>query len=142
MNILFVDQFSDLGGAQQNLLDLLPAIRNRGWKGLLAAPGAGPLAARAREYGMPYEELACGPFRSWKKSAVDVLRFALQAPGLTRRIAQLARAADAHLIHVNGPRVLPAACRAAGRIPLVFHCHNLLRRGYPATLVGRALRGS
>ena len=143
MNILFLDQFSDLGGAQQNLLDLLPAIRKHGWKALVAAPGSGPLADRSRASGVPYAELSIGPFRSWKKSAIDVLRFLLQARALTRRIALLVEVLEANLIYVNGPRLLPAAARAAsGRIPLVFHCHSLLRPGYPAVLVGRALRRS
>ena len=33
MTIFFLDQFSDLGGAQQCLLDLLPAVETRGWRG-------------------------------------------------------------------------------------------------------------
>ena len=39
MNILFLDQFSDLGGAQRCLLDLLPAVIERGWRAHVAAPG-------------------------------------------------------------------------------------------------------
>ena len=143
MNILFLDQFSELGGAQQCLLDLLPAVARRGWKAVLAAPGAGPLAARAREIGVSYTQIRCGPFRSWRKSAADVLRFTVQAPLLAYRIAELAREMDAELIYVNGPRLMPSASRAAaGRIPLVFHCHSRLPPGYTTRLVGRALRRS
>jgi len=32
MRLLILDQFSDPGGAQQALMELLPAMRERGWK--------------------------------------------------------------------------------------------------------------
>src|SRR5256885_17159324 len=47
MKILFLDQFSDLGGAQRCLLDLLPAVLERGWLAHVAAPGDGCLRPRA-----------------------------------------------------------------------------------------------
>src|SRR5579859_8167135 len=51
MTILFLDQFSDLGGAQRCLLDLLPAVRDRGWRAHVAAPGDGPLRTHAEKLG-------------------------------------------------------------------------------------------
>ncbi len=46
MKILFLEQFSELGGGQQCLIDLLPAIREQGWKATVAAPGSGPALLR------------------------------------------------------------------------------------------------
>ena len=37
MKILFVEQFSEMGGGQRNLLDLLPAVHQRGWEAVVAA---------------------------------------------------------------------------------------------------------
>ena len=51
MNILCLDQFGELGGAQRCLLDLLPAMADRGWSVHLAAPGDGQLAERGRRVG-------------------------------------------------------------------------------------------
>ena len=41
MNILFLDQYSDLGGAQACLLDLMPAIQAQGWSAQAVLPGHG-----------------------------------------------------------------------------------------------------
>jgi len=140
MNVLFVDQFSDLGGGQLALLDLLPAVAERGWKSLVAAPGDGALASRAKALGADYAKIECGPFESWTKSTADVARFAGQWPRLVRRVRALAKEMRAGLIYANGPRVLPAACAAAGtRTPVLFHCHSLLEKQYTAALVGGAL---
>ena len=43
MRLLILDQFSDPGGAQQALVELLPAIRERGWDAAVGLPGDGPL---------------------------------------------------------------------------------------------------
>ena len=141
VNILFLDQFSDLGGAQQCLLDLIPAVHARGWRAFCGVPGEGPFTAKLRELGTEVSPISCGPYASGRKSVGDALRFARQQPRLTGEITQLAESARADLIYVNGPRVLPAAARAArGRWPLVFHCHSRPAGQYALKLVARALR--
>jgi glycosyltransferase involved in cell wall biosynthesis len=139
MKILFLDQFGDLGGAQHCLLDLLPAITERGWKAHVAVPTDGPLLTRARALGASTAPLPCGPYTRGPKNLGDWLRFASQAPDLVDRISSLAARAD--LLYVNGPRVLPAAVWAAvGRVPLLFHCHHRLSPGGGLWLVRRSLR--
>ena len=141
VNILFLDQFSDLGGAQQCLLDLIPAVRARGWQAFCGVPGDGPFTAKLRELGVEVSPISCGPYASGRKSLRDVWRFARQLPRLAGEITQLAESARADLIYVNGPRVLPAAARAAGgRWPLVYHCHSRPAGQYAISLVARALR--
>ena len=141
MRILFLDQFSDLGGAQQCLLDLLPAIRDEGWSAHVAAPGDGQLAARAVEFGATYQQLPLGKYRSGPKPWTDAVRFAWQTPTLARQIKKLAQDTQADLIYVNGPRLLPAAARATtASTPLLFHCHNHLHQRTAAIVAGRALR--
>ena len=66
MKILFLEQFSEMGGGQRNLLDLL-AICARGWQAVVAAPGAGPLFNAAREAGAESEDCA-GTVCQWQKS--------------------------------------------------------------------------
>ena len=141
VNIFFLDQFSDLGGAQQCLLDLIPAVHARGWRAFCGVPGDGPLSARLRELGARVFPISCGPFASGRKSVADAWRFARQLPTLVGEIGRLAESAQADLIYVNGPRVLPAASRAArGRRPLVFHCHSRPAGEYAIQLMARALR--
>jgi glycosyltransferase involved in cell wall biosynthesis len=141
VNILFLDQFSDLGGAQQCLLDLIPAVHARGWRAFCGVPGDGPLTTKLRELGVEVSPISCGPYASDRKSVSDVLRFVRQLPQLVGEITQLAENARAELIYVNGPRVLPAASRAArDRWPLVFHCHSRPAGQYAIQLMSRALR--
>jgi glycosyltransferase involved in cell wall biosynthesis len=137
MNILFLDQFSDLGGAQRCLLDLLPAVRERGWQAHVAAPGDGDLRSRAIALGAEYHSIRCGPYESGHKPARDVVRFAIELPKLAREITRLARETKADILYVNGPRLLPAASLSPG--PMVFHCHSYLGKRYAAALAGISL---
>src|SRR5580698_5842791 len=80
VNVLFLDQYNALGGAQQCLLDLLPAVEERGWSARVAIPDGGPLADRIRARGIRADAIQSGPYRSTRKSAADVLRFAADMP--------------------------------------------------------------
>jgi len=137
LKILFLDQFADLGGAQRCLLDLLPAIRERGWEATVGAPGEGPLLGRAHELGARAEVIPCGPFASGRKGIRDLARFAAQLPVTVRAIRRILQSCGAVLLYVNGPRLVPAATLAAGRRPMVFHCHSRFPRA--TALVGRCL---
>jgi glycosyltransferase involved in cell wall biosynthesis len=142
VNILFLDQYSALGGAQQCLLDLLPAIKERGWSARAAVPPGGPLAGILRERGMHVEEVRSGPYRCGKKSAGDVLRFAADLPAQTVAIAELLDS-PTDLLYVNGPRMLIAAAIAAsGRTPILFHAHHSIAQRSAAYVEGFSLRRS
>jgi glycosyltransferase involved in cell wall biosynthesis len=119
MNILFLDQFREPGGAQQCLRDLLPAVEARGWTAAVATPGEGGLQL--------------GPFHTGRKSIGDAILFARQMPALRQQIEKT----PADVIYVNGPRLLPAI--PEGR-PVIFHCHSFLDKRYAVWLARRALR--
>ncbi len=123
MRVLFIDQYSELGGAQQCLLDLLPAVRESGWEAHAAWPGEGPLVERLSSMGAAVRPIPCGPLSSGHKSWKDTWRFTSHAPSLASAIRDLATNLRADLLYVNGPRVLPCGrlgCQegAAGFIPL------------------------
>ncbi|HXB70008.1 MAG TPA: glycosyltransferase family 4 protein [Candidatus Acidoferrales bacterium] len=140
MNLLLLDQFSQPGGAQQCLLELLPAIRRRGWKSLVGLPGEGPLFARIRELGLDSARIDCGPYSSGTKSMADVARFAAETPKLARQIRSLVGDFNADLVYLNGPRLIPAAAWANLRCPVVFHAHSFLFPGAIRTFTGFSLR--
>src|SRR5215469_13254019 len=120
MNILCLDQFSDLGGAQRCLLDLLPALVRAGWSTHVAAPGSGPLAEIAVALGATADSIPCGRYSSGRKTSREMARFAFE-------IRRLVRCYQADLLYVNGPRLLPAAALAALRgPPMLFHSHSFL----------------
>ncbi len=139
MRILLLDQFSDPGGAQQGLLDLLPAIRERGWSALAGLPADGELFARVRDLGFAAARISCGPYSSGRKSLSDVGRFVAGTPRLARQIRVLAERTNAGLIYLNGPRLLPAAALARVRAPAVFHSHSYLFPGLVRKMAGLSL---
>ncbi len=86
MNILFVDQFSEPGGAQLCLMDLLPEVRARGWNAHLMAPGEGELVRWCREFGIPVHSLPIGTYANGRKTALDLVRFAYDVPRMRSAI--------------------------------------------------------
>ena len=140
MNILLLDQFSDLGGAQLCLLDLLPAMQGRGWRPVVAAPGDGDLLRRAKAAGAIATRIACEPYSSGTKTPNDIVRFAIELPRLKRQIRHLMQQYQTELLFINGPRIVPAATWAVEpRMPVLFHCHSHVPKPYGAWLVGRSL---
>jgi len=140
MRLLILDQFSDPGGAQQALLEVLPAVRERGWDALVGMPGDGPLFDQIGALGFETAPVECGPYRSGRKSPMDALRFLSGAPRLARQVRQLAKQIQADLVYVNGPRLLPAAALAGLRLPVVFHSHSYIGAGLSRRMAGEALR--
>ena len=138
MKVLALDQFSDPGGAQQVLVELLPAIAARGWQATIGLPGRGELFGRVRQLGFETARVACGPYRSGEKSAGDLFRFAMDVPRLAAQVRRLG--ADADLIYVNGPRLLPGVALSGVKAPVLFHAHSYLPPGRTRDLAGRALR--
>lgn len=123
MNVLFLDQFSEIGGAQRVLLDTLDAVGELGWRAHVAVPGNGPLAEKLRNRKIAVTPLPCGPYESGKKSTRDLLRFVLDLPHQTRAIADLDKRIGFDLLYVNGPRLLPAAALSECA-PVLFHAHS------------------
>ena len=140
MKLLFLDQFSDPGGAQQGLLELLPSVRARGWEALAGLPGDGELFSRIREAGFEAVPIRCGPYTSGSKSLGDAARFVAGTPVLARQIRRLAASFSPDLVHVNGPRLLPGVAYAGLRVPVLFHSHSYLFPGVVRRLAGQSLR--
>lgn len=138
MRLLFLDQFSEPGGAQQCLLDLLPALPCTAGQVTVAMPGSGPMFEPIRKLGCQTARITCGPYRSGAKSAGDLTRFVFDTPRLAGQIRHLARGVD--LVYINGPRLLPAAALSAIRKPVVFHSHSYLAPGPLRKVAGLALR--
>jgi glycosyltransferase involved in cell wall biosynthesis len=143
MKILFLDQFSVMGGAQLCLLDVLAAVGKRGWHAHVALPGDGPLGERVRLRGFIVDQIPCGQYRSGSKGLADFVQLPLDVWRQKRVIADLINREQFDLVYVNGPRLLPAAALAArDRVPILFHAHNRLNQGYAVALVGWSIRRS
>src|SRR5581483_8020031 len=120
MKILFLEQFSELGGGQRNLLDLLPAVIERGCKAIVAAPGNGPLFAAARAIGAQTESIPFGRYANGQKTPADAARLGIDTFLMSRRIARM----DADMISIGGARLLPAAAFGARGRRVIFQAQH------------------
>ena len=139
MNILFADQFGDLGGAQLCMLDLMPAIVEEGWRVFAAVP-SGPFAERLRRLGAKVIELEAGTYHSGSKTASDAVRYIRNLPRLAAALNSLQRSHEADVVYVNGPRLMPAVALARALRPVLFHSHSQPPAGLSRKLVGIAIR--
>ena len=139
MRIVFLDQFSDFGGAQLCLRDVLEEVSRRDWQAEVIAPGAGPLLDFARERGFGTQSLPITRYSNGSKTASDVLRFGVDMARSASTLRRVLRERPADLIYVNGPRILPAV--SGLRVPFLFHSHSLLDKQYARAIAGWVLRG-
>lgn len=139
-SILFVDQFSQLGGAQRCLLHLLPAFAQAGFVRHLAVPGDGPLVEGARRLGTFVHRIPSGSYSSGQKNWADTAQLACDLPRQAACIGSVVRRHNIDLIYVNGPRVLLAGALAADGLPLIFHAHSVVSQQSALRLVRWALR--
>ncbi len=116
LRVLAVAQAAELGGAEQALLRLAPALAAGGIDLQLAVPADGGLARAARERGIRTHELPVGSLR---RGALP--RAALGWP----RVRTLMRAVHPDVVWLNGvvpQRIVPAL----GATPAMLHLHDLL----------------
>jgi glycosyltransferase involved in cell wall biosynthesis len=144
VNILFLDQFRTMGGGQRSLLELLPAIRSRGWNARVVLPGNGSYAGKLRASGFPVDFVPCGDYTPGRKGLADFVRYGCEGLPMLRGVFDLTERHRTSLLYVNGPRLLPAAglVARARAIPLVFHSHHRLVQPAAVRLAGAALRWS
>lgn len=142
MKILFVDQYAQMGGAQQCLLDVLSAVAAAGGRAELCLLGPGPLVRSACEAGAEVFVEPFGSYSSTRKPIAEVPRYVADSSRLTRALAAKIEVSQPDLVYVNGPRPLAAAAWAARRkdVPLVFHCHSRISQPAASRLANLALR--
>jgi len=115
MKVLHLTKVQGIGGAEQHLLQLLPALRERGVDARFLSLDAGGDARRFHDAldqrGVPWQRVACG---------ADV------SPRLLADVARAAHAAQPDLVHTHMVHadVYGSVAAALGRRPLVSTRHN------------------
>lgn len=144
MNILCLDQFAQVGGAQRCLLDLLLAFRRRQWRIQLAVPGTGVFAETARSVGVAVKHLPPCSLSKIQKSMGESWNYTRWCLKISRMFACEGAVFEPSLVYVNGPRLLPAAAYFArkNRIPLIFHAHSRILQRTALSLTGLSLKYS
>jgi glycosyltransferase involved in cell wall biosynthesis len=140
MRVLFVDQYSQWGGAQFMLRDTMVEALRRGWHIEFMAPGNGGLFGFCKAHVIPAHHLDFGAYTSGYKSLSDVLHYPRDIACAAKAVGAVVAGSRIDLVVANGPRILPAA--AAAPCPLVFHLHNRLDRLYAKAIVQVSLSHS
>jgi glycosyltransferase involved in cell wall biosynthesis len=142
MNILFVDQFAQMGGAQRCLLDLIPAFRQKGWNLRFAIAAEGPLTEELSRRRMRLNQLPECPLSSLHKPPYEHFRYAMWYSKATLKLCEIADEFRPDLVYVNGPRVLPPAALMTRRrrTPLLFHAHNRVLQSSALRVLGAHIK--
>ncbi|HEV2352018.1 MAG TPA: glycosyltransferase family 4 protein [Terriglobia bacterium] len=134
-SILYLEQQSWKGGAQQVLLSVLEAL-DEDFRPIVAFPDNGPFRAYLEERGIETLSYPLGSYRPGKKSLGEMLAFAWRSLWCTVRLAYIILTREVCLVYINGPRCLPSGVLAArlARRPVLFHLHIILTRRADALL--------
>jgi len=138
MRVLFVDQFSDLGGAQLVLRDVIADARRRGWYVEVLAPGAGGLFDYCAEQGIPHTRFPIGNYANGRKRIGDVLRYGFDMAAAARAVRSIVNDRRIDLVFANGPRILPAVTNVG--CPVVVHLHSHLEKWYARAIFRWSVR--
>ena len=124
MNILFLDQSGNLGGAELCLLDIAKPYRDRS---LVALLSDGPFRQLLEQHQIPVQVLAARPLSVRKQSSwIKGVGSLAQLMPLVAKVVQLSR--DYDLIYANTQKALVVGAIASwvSRRPLVYHLHDIL----------------
>ena len=125
--VLLVHNSADLYGASRSLLRLVTRLPAHGIEPVVILPGLGPLqdALRAERVAVHIQPGLSVMTREIYKSPTSVARFLASIPRSAFRIARIARAVGADLIHTNtGVVVSPALAARACGIPHLWHIRD------------------
>jgi glycosyltransferase involved in cell wall biosynthesis len=137
MRVLFVDQFSDLGGAQLMLRDILAEALRRGWHTEFMAPGNGAIFDFCEAHAIPSHRLSLGTYTNGRKKFREILRYGWDMARAAKGIRAAILRSRIDLVVTNGPRILVAA--AGVPCPVVFHLHSRVDKGYARRIMQWAL---
>ncbi len=141
LRILFLDQQSWRGGAQQVLDAVLGGIAGQ-IEPIVAFPDSGPFRQELTERGIKTITYPLGSYQPGKKSVVEILSFGFRTFFCGVRLIRVIVAEDIQLVYINGPRCLLAGLFASflTRRPTLFHLHNIFTRRSDLFLVSRLAR--
>jgi glycosyltransferase involved in cell wall biosynthesis len=140
VNILFADQFSEPGGAQLCLMDLMPAILRRGWRPHMILPGNGRLVEWSRQWKVPVYPLPLRALSNGRKGLRDLGYFGVDTLRTAAELREVVQQHRIDVLYVNGPRVLPAVVGL--ECPLIFHAHSIVSGSWVRHMASWVVRTS
>ena len=129
--VLMANPSADVYGADLQLIESVAALRDHGWRVVVAVPSPGPLVQRLTDVGAEVELLPFPVLRRADVSLRGVAALVGSTPTAMARMRRLVRRVDPALIYVN-TITLPwwlAVARRCG-LPAVCHVHEAEARDH------------
>lgn len=142
MNILFLEQYSEISGGQLCLLEILEHLDREEYNPFVVVPEAGQLPEALREMGIESVIMPFGSYSQGEKTAFDVVKMVATSIWLIPKMIKFIRENRINLVYANAPRTLlwgTLAARLAG-VPVVWHLHLILRGRKAKAMVRLLLR--
>ncbi len=138
--VLTVNRVGFLGGVERVIVGCADAARASGFRPVIACPAPGTLASAAEQRGHRVVSTVINRGKS-TLSPLKLLRLATALHTDRRRVAQIARAEHASVLHTHHPVSALFATGAASRLglPLIWHAHETLPLRPQYRLLGRRL---
>jgi glycosyltransferase involved in cell wall biosynthesis len=148
LRVLFVNPGRHLGGAEQSLLLLLEALRERDVDPTVVVFADGPFAARLVSRNIPVVFLdvprsvrRASRYRASQSLARTAWLGARSIPGIAR-LAALIRRGEPDLVHTNGLKahILGGIAGRLARRPVLWHLRDFPPEGFAGRVLKRAAR--
>jgi len=128
-NILFIDQFANIGGGQKVLLQTIGALDRNKYEPMVCLPSLGELSDRLKSMSIKTLFLPIGNYSAGKKNVFDLLNYFTRGAILLPLTMFLIKKNKIKLLYLNGPRTFLWGTIAANLmgVPVIWHLHSILR---------------
>jgi glycosyltransferase involved in cell wall biosynthesis len=129
IKILFLEQFSEIGGGQTVLLSILESLDRNKYTPIVALPKEGPLSKRLEQLNVKYFIYPLGEYSLGRKSIFDVISYFFNSIKSIFILNRLIKSQNIQLIYANATRAfLPGTISAKlNKIPIVWHLHLIVK---------------
>ncbi|MFH1389813.1 MAG: glycosyltransferase, partial [Candidatus Margulisiibacteriota bacterium] len=128
-NILFLEQFSSLGGGQRMLLQLLKGLDRSIYNPCVILPAEGDLTKELTKLGVKYYCSSMATLTLSRKNIFDLARYLADSVFLTASAVKIIRSEKIDLIYAKAPRTFLWGTLAAKicRRPIIWQLHSIFR---------------
>ena len=126
-NILFLEQFSSLGGGQRMLLQLLKGLDRSLYTPVVILPAEGELTKELAKLGVKYYCSPMGTLSLGRKNLLDLISYFYNSISLTIAALKVIRSEKIDLIYAKAPRTFFWGTLAARlcRRPIIWQLHSI-----------------
>jgi len=127
-NILFLEQFSNVGGGQTVLLNIIKGLDKAKITPYVVIPAKGEFSGQLEALSVKYYVLPIGRYSAGRKTVFDAIAYFMRSIFLIPATISLIRRLNIDLVYANAPRTFiwgTVAAKITGK-PVVWHVHSII----------------